>query len=89
MSTIYSFPQYRRLVNGKSYYQVESVDEMTEVGTLGRYWWEHRMEAKILPERLLIKDILNCEGGSWEPISPSDFESFLEEIKRSKEQRSI
>ncbi|HEY8403323.1 MAG TPA: hypothetical protein VIK71_01805 [Flavobacteriales bacterium] len=73
----YQFPQYRRLANQLSYYKIESPSELLEIQRMGQRWTQHQLIAKILPERLLIQDILENEGGRYEIIDESAFNDFL------------
>lgn len=89
MDSIVSFPQYRRLINGKSYYRIDSPSSMLEISVMGSNWWELHLQAKILPERLLIQDILGKEDGRWEEVSQVEFDDFLLELRRTKTKRDI
>lgn len=75
------FPQYRRLSNGKSYYEILSADEMREITVSGRRWTEYAVTAKILPERVLITDLLDLRYAHYELISEKDFYDFLEHCR--------
>ncbi len=56
---------------------------------MGSSWWEIQIEAKILPERLLVQDILSLEGGRWEVVTPFEFEAFVSELERTKSKKEI
>jgi hypothetical protein len=75
------FPQYRRLSNGKSYYEILSESEMREISLSGRRWTEYNITAKILPERLLIGDLLEQRYAHYELITEKEFYDFLEHCK--------
>jgi hypothetical protein len=74
----FDFPQYRKLTNNKSYYKIDSPDEMIEIQLMGRYWSEHNIKASILPERLLISDLLTSSGEHYAVISEDEFASILQ-----------
>ncbi|MBX7050675.1 MAG: hypothetical protein K1X54_01425 [Flavobacteriales bacterium] len=68
-----NFPIYRRLKNGKSYYIILAADRMKEYQKLGKNWLVHEIHAKILPERLLISDIIENLDGQYENSSAAEF----------------
>ena len=72
------FPQYRKLINGKSYYAIHSGDHMTEYAQLGRSWQRYDIVARILPERNLIADLLSCHEGAYLPITQEEFENTVQ-----------
>jgi hypothetical protein len=75
------FPQYRRLSNGKSYYEILSDSEMREISLSGRRWTAYTVIAKILPERLLLSDLLEQRYAHYELITEKEFYDFLEHCK--------
>jgi hypothetical protein len=52
------FPQYRKYKNGKNFFKIISEKEFEEKTFLGGQSHIHRFEAKILPDRNLIYDLL-------------------------------
>jgi len=83
-----SFPLYRKYINNKSYFKVLSPSVFEEVQVTGRFYTEHRFEAKILPDRNFIADMIAAEGPSWEEISEEEFSDFLSEC-RSKRKKPV
>ncbi|MFM7682677.1 MAG: hypothetical protein ACKO7P_08015 [Bacteroidota bacterium] len=55
------FPQYRKLINNKSYYRIEDENHFTEIQLIGKKAFELKIQAVQFPEKLKIKDMLNCE----------------------------
>jgi hypothetical protein len=53
-----SYPQYRKYRNGKNYFKVISVSELEEIQFVGSKCFVHRLEAKILPDRNFIHDLI-------------------------------
>jgi hypothetical protein len=49
---------------------------MREIQRLGENWTEHTLEAKILPERNLIHDLLSGQNGYYLEITHDEFEAF-------------
>ena len=72
---VYTYPQFRKNTTGRSYYQITSELHIIEWQRLGTRMLRHEMNATILPERLLISDLLSCSEGHYERISKSEFNS--------------
>ncbi len=53
------FPQYRRYLNGKNYFRIDSLDSFEEIRSLGEHWLLETHNAKILPDFNLINDLLH------------------------------
>jgi len=68
-----SYPQFRKNTTGKSYYQITSDRHMIEWQQLGSRMIRHELTASILPEKLLIQDLLSSDNGHYEIISESEF----------------
>ncbi|MFZ6050882.1 hypothetical protein [Halocola ammonii] len=75
------FPQFRKLSNDKSWFRVDSATSMTEIQIIGSSYVVHELEAKILPERNLISDVLEMEGDRWKKVNSSEFEKFLSDCE--------
>jgi hypothetical protein len=73
----YSYPQFRKNTSGKSYYQITSDHHMIEWQQLGSRMLRHELHASILPERLLIADLLACASGHYEKISEKEFNTIV------------
>jgi hypothetical protein len=67
------YPIYRKSLSGKSYYRIASAQQMVELQQIGSRWIIHEIEAKILPERVLIDDLIACRDGLYIEISAEDF----------------
>ncbi len=70
------YPVFRKYSNNKSYFKVLTANEFEEINVLGSNFWIYRFEAKILPDRYLIRDMIEMEGGRWQPISEKEYENF-------------
>ena len=62
------FPQYRKYKNIETYFKIISEKKFEEISLFGNKFVKHSIEAKQFPEMLRIKDMLNCEGGTWEIV---------------------
>jgi hypothetical protein len=74
-----SFPQFRKNITGTSFYQITSEIHLVEWQRLGSRLIRHEMNATILPERLLIEDLLNCNDAHYERMSELEFYSAIEQ----------
>lgn len=70
------FPQFRKLANEKSYYQIDSEEKVIEIQRMGDRWTSHELHAKILPERLHIADMLNGMQETYLTVTREEFETF-------------
>ncbi len=73
----FEFPQYRKLKNGQSYYQLENPSLLHEIQLIGQRWTTHDLAAKILPERNLLTDILLCADEAYVVIDAAEYDAFL------------
>ncbi len=77
------FPIYCESLGGASLYCIESDTLMTEYQRIGSKYLVHRLEVKILPERLLIADMLANEGQRWPRLSSDDYRLRVENWERT------
>ena len=68
------FPLYRKYSNNKSYFKVLSEDTFEEIQILGKHYLLNHFKAKILPDRYLIKDMINLFEGRWEEIEEKEYD---------------
>jgi hypothetical protein len=68
-----SFPLYRKYHNNKSFFKVLNDQEFEEIQILGKKCFVYKFRARILPDRYLIKDMIELEGGRWLEISPEEY----------------
>ena len=69
------FPVYLKLSNEKSFYIVDSESHLIEYQRLGNKWLRHEVEAKILPERMLIHDLIDETNKTVERITITEFQN--------------
>jgi hypothetical protein len=62
---------------------------MTEVGTMGGKYWINEVKATILPERVMIGDILDAASEIYEVIEEKAFESFVSMCAAEKERIQV
>lgn len=75
------FPLYRKYSNNKSYFKVVSKSKFIELKITGSLIERFEFEAKILPDRNFIQDMLNLEKGFWESIDAEEWEEVFDRLK--------
>lgn len=71
------FPQYRKYKNGLSCFKISSLSQFVEYKTLGSKLERYEFEAKILPDRNFIQDMLVDFDLHWDKIDQIEFEKFI------------
>lgn len=74
----FPFPQYRKYKNNLSYFKIISETQFEELKTTGNKIDFYEFEAKILPDRNFIQDMLNNTNDYWKEISESEYNFILE-----------
>jgi hypothetical protein len=73
------FPQYRKIINEKSYYRIEDENHFTEIQLIGKKTFELKIQAIQYPEKLKIKEMLNCEE-PYKKIEQSEFDRVYQSL---------
>lgn len=72
------YPVYRKYSNNKSYFKVLDENHFEEIQILGSRYLLYSFEAKILPDRNLMHDMIEMSGGGWEEIDAEAYERLRE-----------
>lgn len=80
------FPQYRKYSNDQSYFKIVSETELIELKIFGSMFEIHHIIAKILPERVMIADMLNDYKNFAEAINEQEYEMKLAFCKENLKQ---
>jgi hypothetical protein len=72
------YPIYRKYSNNKSYFKVLDESHFEEIQILGSRYLLYSFEAKILPDRNLMHDMVEMSGGGWEEIDAKTYEELRE-----------
>ena len=78
------FPQYRRYKNGQSYFKISSESAFVEYKLMGEKLDKYEIEAKILPDRNYIHDLLYNYEEHWEKLDESSFNTFIKSHDKPK-----
>lgn len=73
------FPQYRKLNNDKSFYRIEDENHFTEIQLIGKMAFQLEIQAIQYPEKLKIKEMLNCEE-PYKKIEQSEFDRVYQSL---------
>lgn len=79
------FPIYCESLSGLSFYHIESDTIMTEYQLIGSRYAVHQLSATILPERVLLADMISNAGGIYPRISAEDYRSRVENCERTRQ----
>lgn len=71
-----TFPQYRKYTNNKSYFKIISNTQWEEKQLLGSKVILNSFEAKILPDRNFLNDMLTNYGNHWLVIDEVEYNSI-------------
>jgi len=78
------FPIYLKYKQHETYFKINSLQQFEEIRILGKYFNLTAHEAKILPDRVFIADLLEDKGNRLERITSHEFEDVLENCYRNK-----
>lgn len=71
------FPVFRKLVNERNFYRIDSVTAFVEVQRMGKRCVVHHVEARIYPEKVRIQELLDMLDPGVVPSDPSEFALWL------------
>ena len=74
------WPQFRRMVDGRHYYNVLSPGHFLELQAVGRRWVLHEVLATAYPEMLRVQEMLQCLEGRYEAVSEDDWMERFEQV---------
>ena len=74
-----TFPQYRKYPNNKSYFKVLSNESFEEIHVIGRKYFLTKVEAKILPDRHFIADMI-AASANWVEIDESEYAEIFKHV---------
>ncbi len=73
-----NYPLYRKYADGKTFFKITSGSSFDELKILGIYYSIHSFEAKILPDRNFIFDLISCEPVGIIEVTENDYQKTLE-----------
>ncbi len=83
------FPQFRRYLNGRSYFRIDGPERVSEVQVLGNFYILHDLQAKILPDRVFISDLIEADPDVFELIDQESYDAFLAHNAQTRTLRSM
>ena len=69
-----TYPQYRKYLNGKSYFKIVSPEEFEEIQLSVDKWIIHYIVAKVLPDRNYIYDMTFDYHQHWVVIDEGEYQ---------------
>lgn len=76
-----NFPVYRKYPNNKSFFKIVDADRFQEIKITGKLVELHHFEAKILPDRNFIQDMIAMDNAFWVQSSAEEFDDVLASVK--------
>ncbi|MGY6560574.1 MAG: hypothetical protein ACXITV_00565 [Luteibaculaceae bacterium] len=73
----FDFPQYRKYKNNQRFFKILNTQELVELSLMGKFYEITNLEAKTLPERNLISDLLVTDGLYTDVITAEEYETAL------------
>ena len=73
------FPQFRKLENGKSLYQITGPKQFTELQQIGSKWFAYAFEVQQFPDLLRIQDMLQANH-SFVVIEAAEYQAILSQL---------
>lgn len=74
------FPQYRKLINERSFYRIDSFDSFTELQKIGTRVLVYTIKAEQYPEKLKILDMLKVEDPNFVVSNEIEFNSLFQQL---------
>lgn len=78
-TTNMEFPQFRKLANGKSFYQILARDHFIELQLVGKKWFKYEFKVSQFPDLLRIQEMLQNQG-LFLSITAKEFQLVAEQI---------
>ncbi|MGY8952093.1 MAG: hypothetical protein ACKVJP_01850 [Flavobacteriales bacterium] len=72
-----NYPVYRKYFNGMSYFKIISKMEFEEKQKIGSKIHKHHVIANQFPEKIRIKDMVECFDNLWSEIEKEEFDNFI------------
>lgn len=72
-----SFPVFRKYSHDRTFFKIVSMEAFVQLDILGEAYMVHTFKAKIHPDRILIRDMLEMTDGAWVESSADEFEHNL------------
>lgn len=74
------FPQYRKLMNERSFYRIESLDSFTELQLVGSQVLVYSIKAQQYPEKLKILDMLEGNEPNYLISNETEFNHYFSQL---------
>jgi hypothetical protein len=80
MNATIKYPQYRKYLNGKSYFKIISSTEWEEIQVIGNKYLLNKFTVKIMPDRNYIHDMTFDYENNWMVIEEEEYELMKRKI---------
>jgi hypothetical protein len=86
---IYDFPIYRKYVNDKSFFRINSKENFDELILIGSFYIFRNQQAQILPEFVMIVDMIENANNHWLKISEEEFNEKLAYCQKELNEKTL
>ena len=85
----YNFPIYRKYNHDKTYFRINSKENFDELIIIGSFYIYRNQQALILPEFILIVDMIDNLNNHWIQINEKEFEEKLNFCRSNLKEKTI
>ena len=78
------FPLFRKYSNNKSYFKVLDDQSFEEIQIIGSKILLFNFAAKIMPDRFLVRDMIELKDGRWLEIDESEYLEIRQKVDSKK-----
>ena len=85
----YDFPIYRKYDNDKSFFRINSKENFDELIVIGSFYIFRNQQALILPEFIMIVDMIENANNHWITISEAEFNEKLNFCQKELSEKTL
>lgn len=78
-TTNMEFPQFRKLKNGRSLYQITAPNAFTELQSVGSKWFKYEFEVSQFPDLLRIQEMIQSQD-VFLPCTREEFHEIYKQL---------
>ena len=85
----YNFPIYRKYENDKRFFRINSKENFDELIVIGSFYIFRNQQALILPEFVMIVDMIENANNHWKTISEAEFNEKLNYCQKELSEKTL
>ncbi len=79
-----TYPLYRRTVDRRHVYRIESPDRFTEIQVVGSRLLTHVVHVRAYPEMVRLQEMIAAIDGRYEPMAASDWQELQDRLQNDR-----